>query len=42
VAVMDWHSRKILSWRVSNTLDSDFCDSACNIDPPLAVIGIQN
>ena len=28
VAVMDWHSRKILSWRVSNTLDSDFCTQA--------------
>ena len=28
VAVMDWHSRKILSWRVSNTLDSDFCNQA--------------
>ena len=28
VAVMDWHSRKILSWRVSNTLDSDFCIQA--------------
>ena len=27
-AVMDWHSRKVLSWRVSNTLDSDFCVSA--------------
>jgi len=25
VAVMDWYSRKILSWRVSNTLDTDFC-----------------
>jgi putative transposase len=25
VAVMDWHSRKALSWRVSNTLDADFC-----------------
>jgi len=25
VAVMDWHSRKILSWRISNTLESDFC-----------------
>ncbi len=25
VAVMDWHSRKVLSWRVSNTLDTDFC-----------------
>jgi putative transposase len=28
VAVMDWHSRKVLSWRLSNTLDSDFCVSA--------------
>ena len=28
VAVMDWHSRKILSWRLSNTLDSDFCIQA--------------
>lgn len=28
VAVMDWHSRKILSWRLSNTLDSDFCNQA--------------
>jgi putative transposase len=25
VAVMDWYSRKILSWRVSNTLEPDFC-----------------
>jgi putative transposase len=28
VAVMDWYSRKILSWRVSNTLDSEFCVEA--------------
>jgi len=28
VAIMDWHSRKVLSWRVSNTMDSDFCVSA--------------
>jgi putative transposase len=25
VAVMDWYSRKVLAWRVSNTLDSGFC-----------------
>ena len=25
VAVMDWHSRAVLSWRLSNTLDSGFC-----------------
>jgi putative transposase len=24
-AVMDWHSRYVLSWRLSNTLDVDFC-----------------
>jgi len=28
VAVMDWHSRKILSWRISNTLDTEFCVEA--------------
>ena len=25
VAIIDWHSRRVLSWRVSNTLDTDFC-----------------
>jgi putative transposase len=25
VAIMDWHSRRVLSWRLSNTLDSSFC-----------------
>lgn len=25
VVVMDWASRKVLSWRVSNTLDTSFC-----------------
>jgi putative transposase len=28
VAVMDWHSRKVLSWKLSNTLDADFCVEA--------------
>jgi putative transposase len=28
VAIMDWHSRKVLSWRISNTLDADFCVEA--------------
>jgi putative transposase len=28
VVVMDWHSRKVLSWRLSNTLESDFCVEA--------------
>lgn len=25
VTIMDWHSRKILSWRLSNTMDTAFC-----------------
>jgi putative transposase len=25
VAIMDWYSRRVLSWRLSNTLDTDFC-----------------
>jgi putative transposase len=28
VAIMDWHTRKVLSWRVSNTLEPDFCVEA--------------
>ena len=28
VAIMDWHTRRVLSWRVSNTLDADFCVDA--------------
>lgn len=28
VAVMDWQSRAVLSWRLSNTMDSDFCVAA--------------
>ena len=27
-AVMDWHSRRVLSWRLSNTLEADFCVAA--------------
>jgi len=29
-AVMDWHSRYVLSWKVSNTLDTAFCIDALN------------
>jgi putative transposase len=25
VAIMDWYSRRVLAWRLSNTLDSGFC-----------------
>ncbi len=28
VAIMDWHSRKVLSWRLSNSMDSHFCVDA--------------
>jgi putative transposase len=28
VAVMDWYSRKVLAWRLSNTLTPDFCVEA--------------
>ena len=28
VAIMDWASRKVLAWRLSNTLDSAFCVDA--------------
>jgi putative transposase len=28
VAIMDWYSRYVLSWRLSNTLDADFCVEA--------------
>lgn len=30
VAIMDWHSRKVLSWRLSNTMDTAFCLEALN------------
>ncbi len=28
VAIMDWASRKVLAWRLSNTMDTDFCVAA--------------
>lgn len=28
VAIIDWYSRKVLSWRLSNTLDAEFCVDA--------------
>jgi putative transposase len=34
VAVIDWHSRYVLSWKLSNTLDTDFCMEA--LDEALA------
>lgn len=37
VAIMDWASRAVLSWRLSNTLDADFCVRA--LDEALARFG---
>lgn len=28
IAVMDWFSRRVLAWRLSNTMDADFCIEA--------------
>ena len=28
VAIMDWHSRHVLAWKLSNTMDTDFCVTA--------------
>ena len=28
VAIMDWHSRRVLSWRLSNTMDVTLCTEA--------------
>ncbi len=28
VAIMDWASRKVLAWRLSNTMDAEFCVEA--------------
>ena len=33
VAVMDWASRRVLSWRLSNTLDASFCVEALEEAP---------
>ncbi len=30
VAIMDWYSRNVLSWRLSNSMDSTFCVEALN------------
>jgi putative transposase len=30
VAIIDWFTRKVLAWRISNTLEADFCVEALN------------
>jgi len=37
VAIMDWYSRKVLSWRLSNSMDTDFCIEA--LEEALAIYG---
>ena len=37
VAIMDWHSRKVLAWRLSNSMESDFCVEA--LEEALSVHG---
>ncbi len=33
VAIMDWASRKVLAWRLSNTMDTEFCIEALEEAP---------
>ena len=42
VAVMDWASRRVLSWRLSNTMDSVFCIDALDAALRLGVPEIFN
>lgn len=28
VAIMDWFTRKVLAWRISNTLEAEYCVEA--------------
>ena len=37
VAIMDWATRKMLSWRLSNTMDASFCKEA--LDEAIAKYG---
>jgi len=46
VAVMDWYSRKVLSWRVSNSMDAVFCtdcfeEALLSYDKPEFLIAIK-
>ena len=38
VAVMDWYTRRVLSWRISNTMDSHFCVEA--VEEAVAKFGL--
>ena len=30
VAIMDWFTRKVLAWRISNNYEAEFCVDALN------------
>jgi len=40
VAIMDWHSRKVLSWRLSNSLETEPCIEA--LEEALATHGVPD
>ena len=37
ITIMDWHSRKILSWQLSNTMETAFC--RCALEEALELFG---
>ncbi|MBU2888206.1 IS3 family transposase [Celeribacter halophilus] len=39
VAIMDWFSRKVLAWRLSNSMEADFCVEDCCAAQSLALTG---
>ena len=39
-AVLDWHSRNVLAWRLSNSLTTDFCIDA--VEEAIAKYGCPN
>ena len=42
VAIMDWFSRYVLSWELSNTLETDFCSNALNSALRISMPEIHN
>ena len=42
VAILDWYSRYVVAWELSNTLDAGFCIAAANKALSTAVPGISN
>ena len=38
VAIMDWATRKVLAWRLSNTMDAEFCIQA--LEEAVALFGV--